>query len=73
MGEGLVKCPRSTAPYTLENILEVLPSSSLNGIITGTSLSYTVSAPDSNFSPFMCSSRNKNSTSGLDDAILDQN
>ena len=63
---GLVKCPRNTVTYILVNIPKLFPSSSLNATII-------VSAFDSNFSLFRCSSSNTNSNSGLDDAILDQN
>ena len=65
--------PRDTAPYTFANILELLPSSSLNAIIICPTSMYVVSAVDGNFLLYMRSSDNANSKSGLDETILDQN
>ena len=69
----VVTCPRKTAPYTIANVLKLLPSSSLNVIVIGTTFIYVVSASDGNFFFSMRSSSNANSKSGLEDAILDQN
>ena len=70
---GLAKCPRNTAPYIHANILKLFPASTLNTTIISATFSYVFSALDGNFSLVMRSVSNTDSTSGLDDAILDPN
>ena len=67
---GVVTCLRNTAPYTLANILNLLPS--LNTISIGMTFIYVVSTSDGQLF-FLCAHLSANSKSRLDNAIFDQN